>query len=787
MLRLLTATAIVLFGLAECVFPACAQTVNSPDNRTPAELQRDRLVAAAQGMGLHAQTKPSADRFEIQVSADSSGAFWSVTVTVMKNVGAIVQSGLVRDPKMAVFEVVPGWAPWVACSALNTRDDIARHPIDDPPGIARLTADCRGEAVHGNAKLEFSLTSKKAVPHAPASQLIDDVNKDNEVLAQHGKQLGLDTQEATKEMFRKLLPALDLQAPDAAPSTPSRRPPALQSEQIDAFLDVAAAHMMDLVGVSENTFIQQDLFAGYLSRSIQQSPPFIRKRCADAAESIWDISHGLMRAHVARLLVLNDGQKRRAKALGFWADWLRRMADPNEEHPEIVMQNRPAYPVDRTPGTDVPTPPQLRGEDVLSAADIPYFGPITSEYSQPVLEFLCNVSDAFYTRGVMTSLFLAATSDTAGPVAWSVLPYIPRIGPILVGAASAMMELGAWVNYGRYAWGNISQDQYDRVSLTWTEHLANLAAVGQAGYSIYRNLKPNSIRANLEAGIDNGAIPDEVKLKYGGKSYRLGEMRPSTLADGSKIQMAEAEYAVVGPHKGAKGSVNHYRRTVAILKDSGGYQRFFEVENGKLGQPIFFLGEEGYHIWSHLTEIKSGHQTTFSSLIDVFEERTALGEELRLIERMMSKPDLSLDVTVKKYLQFVNGVLDAEKQYPNRMSGYYIFQKNPSPTLRETAWGKPEANTFIRVDRLSQDAKQLSTASIRISIDPSTGKLMNVFVHEPRDMHSYWMGEYARDHLLKTDIGWIQAQPRAFDGLARVLTQRRLYNWDERMSALGVN
>jgi len=534
---------------------------------------------------------------------------------------------------------------------------------------------------------------------------------------------------------------------------------------------------------SDTVGLDQDPY--FLGRKLSEQPPFIRYECAQMGEALWEQAHGMIRAHIAKQLVMDESQKRRCKAIGHYADWLRRMANPNEDDLDLVLKGKPTFSLDPNgPADDVGTPPQLVGNDPLSIADIPGWGPITDDYTRPVIELLCNVSDAFYTRGFATTIYLACTSDTAGPVAWSVLPWIPKVGPILVSAAALFMETGSWANYGRYAWGSIGREEYERNALTWPEHMGNLLSIAVGGYSVYQNARPQSIRANPLAGIDDGPVPVEIQRMYNGKSFEVGSREARTLPNGRKVEIAEAKYAVVGPHEGATGKVSRHTRKVAILKTADGGERFYDFTNGTLGDPVFFLGEKGYHVWTHLTEIKSGHKTPFTSIPDALVDFAALRGEYRNLISVIRNPDNPLDFAVRRYIELANQMLDYPVGMSNRLVGYYAFLKE-GEKLGALPFGKPEANTFIRLERMTRDGSHSRPVSVRIAVDPGTGKLKNVFVHDPKGTDDFWMGNYVRERLQKTVLGWIENPPGHFTGLAQVLAQRKYYNWAERTSDGG--
>lgn len=468
--------------------------------------------------------------------------------------------------------------------------------------------------------------------------------------------------------------------------------------------------------------------------------PFSYDGAAQMAIGVWAECQGLIKAHIDRRLILNEGHKNRIKAFGWWADWIVQRA----AHPYRLNWKTPDYPLLGPVNATVPTPPQYKGEDIL-VVSIPYWGPeaITGDYAWATAATGLRVADIYYTGGWLYTAYLACTSDSLGEVALAALTSMPYVGKWVSAALCTYVEGNAVYSYAR-----------DGVNpLTWDQHVANICALTNMGLQAYKTFSPNATRANPVAGVDEGNLPVEVTTRFNGKSFELGPRTTKRLASGQDVEVAEASYAVVGPYRGkqAQGLVAYEKRPVAILKDAEGNARYFGLDGDKLGDPIFFLGEKGYHIWSHLTEIKSGHQTGFRSVKDVCDDRPDFKTTLTQIEKTMRDPRGDLKQAQEAYVGFVNRLIDDGSF--EKMQGFYQYTTKRADGSRSPV-GRTEANTFVRIPRPTTDPNQVTHYPVRISIDPSTGKLMNVFVITPKKPSEQFMSEALAESLRKHFSAW---------------------------------
>jgi hypothetical protein len=520
----------------------------------------------------------------------------------------------------------------------------------------------------------------------------------------------------------------------AAAAEPKRNlDPPIPSAAIDQYLDLLAAKL---------TAARDLASAPSLDPLAPPTGPFSYQQSATMATTVWLECQGLVKAHIDRRLLLNDVQKRRLKAFCWWVDWLvRRGANPYK-----IQWSTPPYPLFGAIDQPVPTPPQYKGEE-FSTVLLPYFGTneaITDDYAWFVVSTTLRIGDLYTTGGLLYTAYLACTSDSLSEVALTGLTSIPYVGKWISALLCTYVEGNAVYRMGA-----------DGVNpLTWDQHVANICALTNLGLQGIRTYSPDATRARVPAGVDEGNIPPEVAQKFGGKSFQVGARQTKQLAGGQTVEVAQADYAVVGPYKTkqGKGLVAYEQRQVAIIKRADGTERYYALEGDKLGEPIFFLGEKGYHVWSHLTERKSGHETGFRSVKDVVDDRPDYLKPLAEVEKTMRDPAGDLAHAEKMYIEFVNNLIGDGKY--EKMQGWYVYTKRgaTADAPRIPVGGK-EANTFVMVPRPRSDPSQVTCYSVRVSIDPATGKLMNVFVNTPGGK-SPWMSDMLADSLRKHFFSW---------------------------------
>ncbi|MCE5238886.1 hypothetical protein LLH23_10390 [bacterium] len=617
----------------------------------------------------------------------------------------------------------------VSLRAADARDRYQRSVSDSKDDVQRFMTTCAGEGHAGvmyfhNAwflcgNTEFRLRWKKGVPEG-----VNAIEATREEGLTAVKQMALRVHDAfvAKGFCRAVAgPARDLDPP-------------IPSAAIDAYLDLLAAKLKASRELAS---------APNLDPLAPPTGPFSYEQAAMMAQTVWLECQGLIRAHIDKRLLLTEAQKQRLKAFGWWVDFIVQRG----AHPFRIQWTEPPYPLFGPIAQTVPTPPQYKGEDITTFV-MPYWGTteaITDDYAWATASTALRFGDIYYTGGLLYTAYLACTSNSLAEVAMAGLTSIPHIGKWIGAALCTYVEANAVYR--------LATDGTN--PLTWDQHAANICGVALTGLQAYRTFRPNATRANPAAGIDDGNIPPEVAQRFGGKSFQLGARQKKQLPGGLEVEVADADYAVVGPYQGktAQGLVGYEKRTVAILKDTDGNERYFALNGDTLGDPIFFLGERGYHVWSHLTEIKSGHKTGFPSVKGVMDESPEYLGTLKDVEKTFRDPQGNLKAAQDSYIGFVNKLID-DGSY-EKMQGFYQYTKQgATPTSPRIPVGNAEANTFIRVPRPTTDPGQVTHYPIRISIDPGTGKLMNVFVITPKKPTEIFMSEMLAESLKKHFYAW---------------------------------
>jgi hypothetical protein len=478
-------------------------------------------------------------------------------------------------------------------------------------------------------------------------------------------------------------------------------------EQVDRYLDFLAAQL---------EFAAKNVEMGGLAPfgpRLRGGERLTLRAAAESGEAVWGQAHGLIRAHYlqhqrgGKLLALTDPQKERVKALGHWAHWLTALGrcPPTISYWSGMERARPCrspvgptWPLFGPISGRVPTPPQLVGEDTrpltawssLTAIDV-------EEYGKAFLKTLAQGADIYYTRGLLWASYVMLSDGDIGPVAFLAVAHTPWVGPFLTAAVVTFAEYG----------------EFER--LTWDQHVANLTSLANLGLSAYVRINPLAARARVSLGVDDaGGSPAfaAAAREFGGKAYREGP-RVSRTANGRTVTLAEVEYAVTG-QLGSRtvppGEFHRQRRVFQVVDTADGPRYFqWDAQAGRAGDPVFFLGQKGYHTWSHLTELKSGHPTGFRSLTDVFQGDAARRAELQAIEGLMRDPRQSLDVANRRYIEFTNNLIGGSGPGSYEVvPGFYRYGSSP-----------PEANLFVQVP---------GGSTVRVSIEASTGQLKNVYV-----------------------------------------------------------
>ncbi len=517
---------------------------------------------------------------------------------------------------------------------------------------------------------------------------------------------------------------------ESAPTTPSmcQAPPAITSQQIDAYLDFLAAQLQFAVEKAEPYTFEPFVMD---ARPFHFTP----KDAADLGRSVWDRAYALQKKHIEREVTLNDAQKKRTKAFGHWADWLERRSKTQKKTfrgdvIEVYEQpEKPPYPLFGPITQDVPTPPQLKGEDIF-VVNIPWWGPeaITDDYAWAGFWTVAQGADMWYTRGLLWTTYIALSNESIAPVALMSLQRIPYFGPIFTAAFVSAVELNSWTEIG------ILRKYLGEAPLSWDQHIANYASLANLGIAATLRTFPSLNQVSKWAGgVDEGKLGADITAKFGqGKSSRVVSER--TDAQGNQYQ--KIEYALLGPTKANPDNKLSFPTDEFRVVNTKEGARYFTVKaNGELDQPVFFLGQKGYHAWKHLTEINAGQKTKFEdeALLKIFAGKKEYLDELKTIEKTMMDPTKSLDAANKQYMDFTNRLI-ADKSF-TRVSGFYQWKN------RDGSLAPAEANFFIMVPKDCGANAPVATFPVRVSVDPTNGRLMGLFVLKPHDPTAAFMPE----------------------------------------------
>jgi hypothetical protein len=629
-----------------------------------------------------------------------------------------------------------------------TPDFPEQAPVpDEPIGVgANAAAYISGLYEHGGVVAAFacgnlytSVIRAEGVPRqlAAVTSASESLAAQKEQIARHLKAV-----EASKAVVRAFVPALAQAFQEKGACRPAieqvscTAPAAIATAQIDAYLDYLAAQLQFAVEKAET-------YAVHPIGTAARRDRFSYKDAADLGRAIWDQAHGLQRAHVERAVTLNEQQKRRTKAFGHWADWLQRRAvgesappSPGPVGPVVPGQPQPVpapapppspgmftpppqppYPLRGAIDMDVPTPPQLKGEDVLTV-NIPFWGPeaITDDYAWAGLQTIAQGADMWYTRGMFWTAYLAFKHQSMAPVAMGALQRIPYFGPTFSATLVSLVELNSVTDIGAL------RSLFGDTPLTWDQHLANMASLTNMTLGAAVRTFPSLNRVGRRVGgIDPGTIGPDVEAKFGaGKSFRVLSQRKDPLGN----DVADIEYALVGPLKDNPGNkVSFLTGTFRVVNG-----RHFTVKpTGETDQPVFFLGQPGYHEWKHLTEINAGWATKFQdeALLQVFAGRKDYMGRLLAIKQAMMDPTRPLDEASNLYIDFTNQLI-ADAGF-TRVTGFYRWKN------RDGSLAPAEANIVPMIPKQCTPGGPTTTYPVRISIDPTNGRLKGLFVLKPDD------------------------------------------------------
>lgn len=479
--------------------------------------------------------------------------------------------------------------------------------------------------------------------------------------------------------------------------------------------------------------------------------PAIRNKWTffDAAElgkSVWDQAHALQLAHVDRRLVLSDQQKARTKAFGFWVEWLNKRA----EDPWNADAPKPPYPLYGPITQSVPTPPQLVGEPVTYFNVPAPLNRIVSnsidltEYSKALVLTVGQAADAYFTKGLLWSAYLAATEHDAAPALFVALTEIPYAGPVIGAAMVTWAEI------------NTVRSDVANGTLTWDQHWGNLGAMFLQGRAAYKRLDPGSTPANRNVRIDEGQVPRIVPSEFKGRSFRETGRRKVTI-NGIEHEIATVDYVTVGPFEataeerasmvelkfpdGKVAAVRHNGQRFSVVKGADGVERYFQFneQTGALKDPVFFLGEEGYHMWKHLREQNGTYRTKFTSYMAAMEGHAGYEAQLEAVYQRARDPRGGIAAVREAnglFIDFVNAV--SQDPEFNGFGGEYGFK------MQNGQVSAPEANLFFTVRTQHAGMPTTTAHPFRFSIDQRTGQLKGGYI-----LPEFHIGEA----LARGDIG----------------------------------
>lgn len=472
------------------------------------------------------------------------------------------------------------------------------------------------------------------------------------------------------------------------PTYKCEAPPTITSDQIDKYLDFLGS----LLQVAYEKASPVGLDPLYAKRRGYESE-FTWKDAADLGRSVWDQSRGLQRAALAGDITLSPAQVQRTKAFGIWADWLERRAEmgPNAG-PE------PPYPFFGPINQQVPTPPQLKGEE---QSDIYW-----EEYSWATAKTIFQGSDLYYTRGLIWPLYLAARDRSLRPVIFATIPQI-KYGPAIIGAYLGYVEYNDW----------------DK--LTWDQRMENAVGIYVSalatGLQIY---KPPTKEVNFEQPIFEGKgakqeLIVEDKISALAKEHPEYEYTPGKTflikkrwSEGGK-DYAELELGSVGAHKGrAPGEQSAETRSVDVeVVRQGNKEAYFLQSDGSRIVP---LGEPGYHAWKHIFERLYGYDTGFTPILKGFEGSQYEARLENMAREINDRTNIDLEPVNKQYKSFVED-LKNDPSYP-KFSSY------------DSRFGTREVIYNLKIQ--SKCMGRTYYGKISIADEQNPGQLMNFFLQD---------------------------------------------------------
>jgi hypothetical protein len=445
----------------------------------------------------------------------------------------------------------------------------------------------------------------------------------------------------------------------------------------------------------------QSVSVGYLSE----------KEAADFARAVWDQAHGLLRQHTAKYVSLTNAQIQRIKVFGHWANYLEQRAlpwdvygiNPAATRPELPQ---PPYPLFGPISGDIPYPPQYKGAEGVMY-DLIYF----EEYFNAGLVSAAQAADLWYTKGLGYALYQMATGRVGSGAAYLAilaLPYGHVLGSTL------------WL----YNEANTIYEDVKTGTVTWEAHIGTASSLLLYGAGVLQQrAKLNSLQADPGLGINEGKPSPAItsRIGNGDKAYKVisqgAAAKITVMGKQYDARPVKVNYAIVGPTKAdPNNKLAFLTGDFYMIRTASGKERFFLTDAKRT--PAFFMGDQGYHVWKHLTENNAGQDTGMPSLQQAFAGRPTYLAPLRDLYRTMRSPDANLTQVAADYTNIMNKPIHAPEFKLNQVRGLY-------------RWGKSdvEANYFMRVPCDSGGVK--IDYPVRVSIDWQTKKLSNVMVLPP--------------------------------------------------------
>ncbi|MCE9531479.1 MAG: hypothetical protein K8T89_10215 [Planctomycetes bacterium] len=557
---------------------------------------------------------------------------------------------------------------------------------------------------------------------------------------------------------------LDSKLPKTEPPSRFRLPTIgaskpITEKHVDMLLDFYAAQLKALAKVPHDD-------GGYIvAIDSPQNETISSAQAADLARAIWDQLVSLMRLANHGTVPVNDVQKKRIRVLGHWIAYVVRKSWESwllpEDRARLAPKDEPdgpfgepKWPLFGAPQGEVPVPPIRnivdRSEDYI----------INEAWTRAFANTILRMADVFWTKGLCWAVYVAVENKEVGPLATLVVCGIPYAGPFFAATLVSYHEIA---HFGEYA---------------LEDHIANFATLFNLGAAAYLRLNPKPHEMGDPAkGIYEGGVPKPVKEALAGNaSFKILRRWE---AEGQML--AEIQYALAGPLKGIQdgkfGTPSVVKSREVRVVEAAGKTRFFDRQTG---EPIIPHGEEGYHAWSHLTELKCGHDTGLPSLRKAF-KGTTYEQEVEALAKAFCDEKADLPALNRQYIEMVNRFVNDYKAngksayLTNMETGYFHFPEffkeikaayakykegkapdagdwleeltkskyteNFYQSLEKMILDKPEANYYLTVKN-----GEGQVHIVRVAVD-TNGETKNVFVMAPepigKNLSKMWYNHWS--------------------------------------------